>query len=212
MSQKATPTASPSEALPTTDAWAALSRDDVLYRQVLGFHRQYRFGCAVETGTWKGHTTIALAGIFPHTYTIEIDPDRFEANRDRFAAYDNVTALRGESPQVLLTLVQQFQYPLFAFLDAHWGPNWPLRDELKILLSVPEPKLIMIHDFKVPGRDFGFDRYGDQECSLDYIADLLPHDQCRYTFNSHAAPQSERRGVLFIEHLCSRRPTGGAVA
>jgi hypothetical protein len=59
----------------------------------------------------------------------------------------------------------------------------------------------MIHDFKVPGRDFGYDRYGEHSCSFDYIADLLPHNECKYTFNSHVAPQSVRRGAIFIEHL-----------
>jgi len=186
---------------PPNDDWAAFSRDSILYRQVQSFHEQHQFRCAVETGTWKGHTTVALAGIFPHVYTIEILPDRFEANKPRFQAYENITALIGESPQVLLTLVKQFEFPLFAFLDAHWQDNWPLRDELKILLSIRQPKLIMIHDFKVPGRDFGYDRYGAQECALSHIADLLPHDECKYSFNSYAAPQSEKRGVIFIEHL-----------
>ena len=124
----------------------------------------------------------------------------------RFRAYDSIVALQGDSPKVLVDLVGKFSYPLLAILDAHWGEEWPLRDELKILLSVRQPKVIMIHDCKVPGRDFGYDRYGGHECSLDYIADLLPHDECKYTFNSHVAPQSERRGVLFIEHLLYPSP------
>ena len=181
--------------------WAAFSRDNVLHEQVVGFHQRYGFRCALETGTWKGHTTVALSRIFPAVYTIEVNAERFEANKPRFAEYANIHAFQGESPQVLLTLIERLEFPLFAFLDAHWGENWPLRDELKILLSIRRPKLLLIHDFKVPGRNFGYDRYANQECSLEYIADLLPHDECRYTFNSYAAPQSERRGVIFIEHL-----------
>ncbi|MCP4591519.1 MAG: hypothetical protein GY842_12305 [bacterium] len=183
------------------DTWAAWSRDDLLHQRVLTLHRRHAFKCALETGTWKGHTTVALAQVFPTVYTIEIDDERFEANQARLASYPNVTALHGPSPQVMLKLIDHLEYPLFVFLDAHWEADWPLRDELKILLSVRRPKLILIHDFKVPGRDFGYDRYGEQECSLEYIGDLLPHDECRYTFNSHAAPHSERRGALFIEHL-----------
>ena len=207
------PVTNPQTAPPQKDAWAAFSRDDVLRRQIEALHGQHRFACAVETGTWKGHTTVALARLCPRVYTIEIDRERFDANRTRFAAYPNVQAFHGHSPQVLLQLIDKFECPLFAFLDAHWGDDWPLRDELKILLSVRRPKLIAIHDFKVPGRDFGYDRYGERECSLEYIADLLPHDECKYSFNSHVGPQSERRGVIFIEHLLdlSQRPAGACV-
>ena len=194
-------TSSSTDALSANDGWAALGRDQVLCRQILVLHRQHRFCCAVETGTWKGHTTVALATMFPRVYTIEVDRQRYEANRPRFAAYNNIVAVLGDSPRMLVDLMDTFEFPLFALLDAHWGEKWPLRDELKILLSVRRPKLVAIHDFKVPGREFGYDRYGDQECSLDYVADLLPHNECKYTFNSYVAPQSERRGVLFIEHL-----------
>jgi hypothetical protein len=185
----------------TTSDWAAFSRDDLVAREIRGYHLRHRFRCALETGTWKGHTTVTLARMFPKVVTIEIDRERFEANKPRMGQFPNVTALHGHSPDVLVGLVADLEYPLFAFLDAHWEENWPLRDELKILLSVRRPKLIMIHDFKVPGRDFGYDRYGKNECSLDYVGDLLPHEECRYRFNGYVAPQSERRGVIFIEHL-----------
>lgn len=183
------------------DDWAAMSRDNLLRDQLLGFHRQHAFRCAVETGTWKGHTTVWLASVFDRVFTVEVNAERFGANKARFAAYDNIEALQGDSPRVLLELLPRLPFPLLAFLDAHWKDQWPLRDELKILLSVRRPKLIAIHDFQVPGRDFGYDAYQGRACSLDYIADLLPHDECKYSFNSHVAPQSERRGVLFIEHL-----------
>ncbi len=183
------------------DGWAAFERDDLLARQVAAFHRQHGFACAVETGTWKGHTTVALARLFPTVHTIEIDPERHEQTLPRFKAYPNIIAHAGHSPDVLVELVDELEYPLFAFLDAHWREQWPLRDELKILLSIRRPKLILIHDFQVPGRDFGYDRYGEHACSFDYVADLLPHSECKYTFNSHAAPHSGRRGAFFIEHL-----------
>ncbi len=64
-----------------------------------------------------------------------------------------------------------------------------------------KPKLIMIHDFQVPGRDFGYDAYDGHTNNLEYLGDLLPHDECRYAFNHRTAPQSANRGVLFIEHL-----------
>ncbi len=191
----------PQRGLTPEETWAAFGRDHLLLDQVAEYQRRFSFATAIETGTWKGHTTVALARLFPAVYTIEVNAERHAATLPRFEAFANVTALCGSSPRVLVDLVSRVEYPLFAFLDAHWQNDWPLRDELKILLSVRRPKLILIHDFKVPGRTFGYDRYGEHECSLEYIADLLPHDECRYSFNSHVAPQSEARGAMFIEHL-----------
>ncbi len=187
-------------ALPSS-AWA-FNRDVLLGRQIEALQRRHGLVCACETGTWKGHTTVALAALFPRVYTIELDAARVAQNAARFSGHPNIVALQGHSPEVLVRLVDSFEYPLFAYLDAHWNhDDWPLRDELKILLSVRRPKVLMVHDFKVPGRDFGYDTYKGVACALDMIADLLPHDECRYRFNAQVAPQSERRGALFIEHL-----------
>ena len=184
-----------------SDDWAMFNVDPLLTERVVQYHARYRFNCAVETGTFKGHTTVGLAKLFPRVFTVELDPALHEETRARFSGYSNITALLGHSPDVLERILPELTYPLFAYLDAHWGDPWPLRDELSILLAVKQPKLIMIHDFRVPGRDFGFDEYQGQACGLDYVGDLLPHDECRYGFNHRTAPQSANRGVLFIEHL-----------
>ena len=186
---------------PPEDGWATFNVDRFLVEQVKRFHAIYRFVCAVETGTSKGHTTVGLAQIFPRVYTIEVDPKAYAETKPRFRCYPNVTAIVGNSSEVLKHILPELKYPLFVYLDAHWESYWPLRDELTILLAVKQPKLIMIHDFQVPGRSFGYDSYNSQPCNLNYIADLLPHDECRYSFNARTAPQSANRGVLFIEHL-----------
>lgn len=186
---------------PPGDGGAIFNLDGFLVERVKRFHALHGFVCAVETGTSKGHTTVGLAKLFPRVYTIEVDPVTFAETKPRFRCYPNVTAILGNSAEVLEQILPELQYPLFVYLDAHWGSYWPLRDELTVLLAVQQPKLIMIHDFQVPGRRFGFDSYDGQACSLDYVADLLPHDECRYSFNHRTSPQSANRGVLFIEHL-----------
>ena len=186
---------------PKNDHWAMFNVDPLLVEQVVRFHQRHQFTCAVETGTFKGNTTVGLAKLFPRVFTVEVDAALYDQTTPRFMHYPNVTALRGNSAEVLKEILPQLSYPLFAYLDAHWGDYWPLRDELALLLGVKKPKLIMIHDFKVPGRDFGFDSYHGQPCSLDFLGDLLPHDECRYSFNHKTGPDSSNRGVLFIEHL-----------
>ncbi len=98
---------SPPPGAPANDGWAAYSRDDFLAGQVAAFCKQHQFACAVETGTWKGHTTVALAQLFPHVHTIEIDQARYEATLPRFEDYPNVTAHCGNSPDVLVRLVDE---------------------------------------------------------------------------------------------------------
>lgn len=177
------------------------NKDRLLVDRLLDYHGRYGFTCALETGTHKAETTVGLARLFPRVFTIEVQAHYFLESKAALAGCAHVTARLGNSPAVLREILPQFSYPLFAFLDAHWQAYWPLRDELAQLLAVKRPKLIMIHDFKVPGRDFGFDSYPGGACCLDYIGDLLPHDECRYAFNHRTSPGSANRGVLFIEHL-----------
>ena len=186
---------------PPNDHWAMFNVDVLLTERVIQLHRRHRFACAIETGTFKGNTTVGLAKLFPEVFTIELDAHLYEQTKPRFVHYPNVTALLGNSAGILREILPRLSYPLFAYLDAHWGDYWPLPDELKILLAVKRPKVIMIHDFRVPGRDFGYDSYKGHACCLEYLAQFLPHDECRYSFNERTAPNSANRGVLFIEHL-----------
>ncbi len=186
---------------PLSDGWATFNVDRFLVERVISYNERIRFNSAIETGTFRGETTVGLAKLFPKVFTIEVNPEHFESTKPRFRFYPNITFLLGNSAQLMPGLLDKVDYPLFAYLDAHWQERCPLRDEIAALLAVKKPKLIMIHDFKVPGRNFGFDEYDRFPNSLEYIADLLHHDECRYAFNHQTAPQSANRGVLFIEHL-----------
>lgn len=46
---------------------------------------------------------------------------------------------------------------IFFYLDAHWYDYWPILDELEIISKhYKDRAIIVIDDFKVPNRDFGF--------------------------------------------------------
>ncbi len=186
---------------PPSDGWATFNVDRFLVERVVRYHKRIKFNAAIETGTFRGETTVGLAKLFPKVFTIEVDPELYESTKPRFRFYSNITSLLGNSARLMPEILDTIEYPLFAYLDAHWQDYCPLRDEIAALLAVKKPKLIMIHDFKVPGRDFGYDVYHGSPNSLETIADLLHHDECRYAFNHQTAPQSANRGVLFIEHL-----------
>lgn len=199
MTQLCSPSVRPSD---TADEFSMMFNGDrLLVDQLRRYHDRHGFASALETGTHKAETTRGLARLFSKVWTVEVDINYFLQSRAALAGCPHVTLRLGNSPDAIRSLLPEFRYPLFAFLDAHWYEYWPLRDELSLLMAVKRPKLIMIHDFQVPGREFGFDSYLGRPNSLDFIGDLLPHDECRYAFNHRTAAGSANRGVLFIEHL-----------
>lgn len=132
----------------------------------------------VETGLNEGRSTVYFSYMAPRVYGIDIDPVCIEEARRQldFNNRENVTLLQGHSPDALGFLLQSLpaEKTLF-FLDAHWGEPWPLPDEIR---AIPKGKGILVfHDIKVPGKDFGFDgvMYQGKVCEFTYelIKDIL---------------------------------------
>jgi hypothetical protein len=68
--------------------------------------------------------------------------------------------------KLLSTSPEIIQNECFIYLDAHWGKDLPLREEISIIASRWEKFIIMIDDFKVPDDDgYKHDRY----VTLKYI-------------------------------------------
>ena len=63
----------------------------------------------VETGTFKGTTALKLAEQFERVYTIEIDEKLHQQACNKFAGKSaaNITALLGDSREILRTLVPE---------------------------------------------------------------------------------------------------------
>jgi hypothetical protein len=82
----------------------------------------------VETGTFKGTTTLRLAERFDRVYTVEIDERLYKMAANKFASKkkDNIVALLGDSREVLGTLVPELcadgkADKVVFWLDAHWA-------------------------------------------------------------------------------------------
>lgn len=90
----------------------------------------------------------------------------------------------------------------FFFLDAHWNEHCPLLHELTAIANVGIKPCIVIHDFQVPGTDFGFDKMPDgRPFNLNLIA---AHLDAIYGVNGwkHNYPtkvEGARRGWISIE-------------
>ena len=193
--------------------------DGYLAAEVLRLKEAHGLTKALETGTCLGSTTLWLAENFETVWTCEVsdqfyeiasarftmhqDPHQITDGTDRF--WNNIIARKRESKRVVWNDADRVD---FIFLDAHWGPNCPLLDELAAIANpehhygMPKP-VIIIHDVMVPGHpELGYDRMPDgRPFSFELVR---PHLESIYgvgNYSHHFNSKSEgaMRGVLYIE-------------
>jgi hypothetical protein len=129
----------------------------------------------VETGTYRGTTTALLGATCLPVYTTEISPHFFGYAGMRFLFNrSNIHRYREDSRSFLRRLGADPDFPrddVFFYLDAHWGEDLPLREELEIIFSTWARPVVMVDDFKVPGMNYIYDDYGPGKVlDVDYIA------------------------------------------
>jgi Glycosyl transferase family 2 len=73
----------------------------------------------VETGTFFGNTTAAVADLFERCYTIELSPELYARARKRFLATPHIVCINGESGAELARVLEDIQEPALFWLDAH---------------------------------------------------------------------------------------------
>jgi hypothetical protein len=85
----------------------------------------------------------------------------------------------GNSPTVLKQLLTSWpsDKKILFYLDAHWYDYWPLNDEMMEIAKIASVRnncIIIIDDFKVPGRaDVPFDSYKDQPLDYTFVKNAL---------------------------------------
>jgi hypothetical protein len=77
-------------------------------------------GRAIETGTYKGDGTRALAAQFASVVSIEIDPRLAEGAQRALADVSNVRVVNGNSREELPLLIEP-AVPTLYWLDGHWS-------------------------------------------------------------------------------------------
>jgi len=166
------------------DPWiqhdAIVWHNDPNFEQVMvDLIERVRPSCFVETGSHMGWTSVWIAEHFPWLpiYTVEIHERYQTMARENLAPYPWACAKEGQSIPFLEALkpVLERGTPLF-WLDAHWWPPVPLRDECKIVASLPR-YVAVIDDFEVKNPDFGGDggeeSFGYKMCNHEYVAEFL---------------------------------------
>lgn len=165
----------------------------------------------IETGTSVGTTLAYVASAYPHIPCLSCEPDRWSYRQARrhTKALPNAFIYNEESGDFLARIRLQrpdlFGQSALFWLDAHGrGFTWPLRNEIAFVTTHFEAAYILIDDFRVPGlANFGYDVYQDQECSFEYISDVLnPNHQyqlCYPSYTDHTSEYHPLRGWGLIE-------------
>jgi len=129
--------------------------DNFIAKEIAELVKSFGINHIIETGTYLGATSRRLAEFAP-VDTVEINDQNYIQAKKRPA--ENVTYWLGDSPQWLDTHLPKFKCKrLLFFLDAHWGDHCPLLDEIAVIGKHGIEPVIVIHDFKVPGKNFGFE-------------------------------------------------------
>lgn len=183
------------------------------FRQRILFDILYYFPikAIVETGTYRGTTTAFFAATALPVYTTESHPRYYSYSKLHFLFSRNTIHLyQSDSRPFLRRLSNDSSVPkddVFFYLDAHWGADLPLREELEIIFSKWERPIVMIDDFCVPNSAYTFDDYGPQKAlDLRYISPVVSSGKLAVFFPAADATEEtgSKRGSVV---LCSE-PTG----
>lgn len=129
----------------------------------------YRPAAIAETGCYLGDTTMYLANAYPWLpiFTCDIDAGAVRFTEHRLRDERHVTVTCRDSPGLVAEADAHFS-PVFYFLDAHWGEQWPLTRELEAINS----GIVVIHDFDIGHPRFSFDEYGGVRCGPELLAQM----------------------------------------
>jgi len=132
-----------------------------------------RFGCQrrlknfIETGTFQGDMVEAQRRNFHKLVTIELGDTLYEAAKRRFAGYDHVHVLHGDSATLLPEAIRLVEGPALYWLDAHYSKGVtargdreaPILKELSIIAAQGQPDdVILIDDARLFGMRLGYPR------------------------------------------------------
>lgn len=183
----------------------AFNGDSYVKKKVDQFIKRERVNLIIETGTYLGQTTDYFSRVGKHVITIESNEKYLAKAKKRLGTKFNLRMFKGYSPNVLNEILKDWvEYKTLFYLDAHWGGT-PLLEELTEIAEAKfsKPPVIVIHDFKVPGRpDLGFDTYGGQPYEWSWIEPFVNQIYSHYSrdpkveYNDLA--EGARRGVIYL--------------
>lgn len=154
--------------------------------------------CIVETGTYRGTTTLFFSAFGLPVITVESNPRYYMHSRLRLRPIPEVTVVHQDSVAFLrdrLPRQRSADDLILFYLDAHWYTHLPTTAEIETIMKHFRNHIIVIDDFEVPGDSgYGFDDYGSgKRLSLEYLRTARNEDAMMVFFP--AASSSEETGA-----------------
>ena len=124
---------------------------------MLVLKNEYNLPTFVETGTWKGDTSVWASQHFQKVFTVEFAKHIYESTSSIYSHVKNIEFLWGHTKDQLKFIVPQLNEPALFWLDAHWmgggtaGENdeCPLLEELEIINNSEWEHFILIDDARL---------------------------------------------------------------
>lgn len=157
------------------DSWGGPFNGQIYRQQLVSeIIKNVGFNAIVETGTYRGSTTLFLAAFGLPVYTVESSARFSGFAATRFLGRRNKIHVReGDTRTWLRTFGADQRFPrskVFFYLDAHWEADLPLGEELDIIFTQWTGAVVMVDDFQVPGTGFGYDDYGPGKVlNMEYV-------------------------------------------
>lgn len=183
--------------------------DSYVHAELQKLVKEHNIDTIIETGTFHGNTTARLAELVDKVVTIESQPTYFNAaylnlkkkgfDVDKFEN-GKIWMVQAHSQDVLTSVALRTKSKnILYFLDAHWENDWPLLKELQHIANIGVNSVIVIHDFKVPGKDFGYDTYKGQDLNFEYIEKALqPIYPNGFEYHYNEKAEGHKRGLIFV--------------
>ncbi|MGH7954183.1 MAG: hypothetical protein ACREFE_20000 [Limisphaerales bacterium] len=134
---------------------------------IIHFSRKWGIKNLVETGTFEGGMVESQRENFNTIATIELGDKLYESAKQRFAAYDHIHVLHGDSGTMLAEAITLVEGPTLFWLDAHYSrgvtahgdAETPILKELSIIAARKQADdVILIDDARLFGLRLGYPR------------------------------------------------------
>jgi len=174
--------------------------DTFLWKEIESLVKKNNVQLIIETGTYLGNTAKKFSTL-TNVLTCEINKDYYLKAVENIGEIKNIKSFLGNSVDILRENKRLLEgLNLLFFLDAHWYDYCPLMDELNLISELGLKPIIVIHDFKVPGKDFGYDSYNGKAFDYELIEKSVELIYGKNGFEYYYNKDSDGpcRGAVFI--------------
>jgi hypothetical protein len=130
----------------------------VKQRAVKEYAAKFSARTLIETGTYHGDMVNATKYIFDKIFSVELDKTLYEQAKKKFAKFDRISIMQGDSGEVLPHILAEALPPCLFWLDAHYSGgqtakgdiDTPVMEELRLIFDqTPGEPAILIDDARL---------------------------------------------------------------